>query len=159
MPLPYSQVPNIMYENMKRVSKCSLERIKVRLPFDMSCRPLPKGTICNVFCKTLHDDDNSCISPAIWTNLVEDVDTVLSFKGVNFNISIQCTTNRFCWFMGYVPHYTKNKDKKMFECSDGTKVPLCVSHSAYSKSVHEFLFLNAFNKENCETMVDNIYQI
>ena len=81
--------------------------------------------------------------------------TTIHFQGINMNIEISCAHNRFLWFMGYIPHFTKSCNNQYIESGEGVKSPLRMLHSAYSKSIHEFVFLNIFNKNNFKEAVNS----
>ena len=145
MPLPYSQVAYITSQKMAEVNNLVMKKKRFILPCSTSNRLLPKGTLCNVYEKPLHDDDNGCITPSIWTNLIEDEYSFIQFHSTNMKIQFRCTTTRFLWFMGYIPHMTKSEKRKHVKCGNNLKSPIRISHSAYSKSIHEFMYLHLFD--------------
>ena len=157
MPLPYSQVAYIASENMRMSAALALGRNRSVLPYIDGCRPFPKGTVCNVHKKPLHDDDNGCLTPSVWTNLIADADALISFYGTGMEVNFSCTEHRFCWFMGFVPHETHNKQKKNVTTESGGKSPMRISHSAYSKSMYEYLFLYVFSKKHINVAINNCY--
>ena len=104
-------------------------------------RIFPKGTVGMYNSKNLHDDKNGALTPSIWTSVVGKDGTTLTFYGVNFELSLDATEHRFCYFMGWIPHKTV--------CKDVTKdiYKMRVNHSAYSKPEYEHLALVLFHKK------------
>ena len=137
--LPYGTVPFIAYDNVDRAAKRVKGNNREYFPVP---RVFPKGTLGMYQTKTLHDDDNGAISPSLWSSIVGDDNTYLSFHGVNFEVKLVTSTFRFCWFMGWIPHKTTTtttgRSKKMAR----------INHSAYTKPEFE-QFANALLHQNC----------
>ena len=101
--------------------------------------------------KSLHDDDNGAITPAMWTSVVGTEHVELCFRGMWLNVSITATQSRFCWFMGFVPHKTCRK-----EGSPDDVFRVC--HSAYSKPAFEHLSLSVLRKEQMKATMDSVFE-
>ena len=148
--LPYGTLPFIGCKNLEKASEYLKEEdMKEYFPV---ARALPKGTLGMYPSKTMHDDDNGAISPSIWTSVVGDDDTTLTFYGVNFEVSLSTTTNRFCWFMGWIPHKSKSKNPRQ------KRNNMRVNHSAYTKPEFEHFVLTLLckNKKIYRATMNNI---
>ena len=157
MGLPYCMVPYIAYNNMSNAYDIISEKIKCRVYSKAGCRIFPKGTLCNTHKKDLHDDDNGCISPSVWTNLIGQNETTITFRTTQFHISFTCSTYRFALFMGYVPHYTfVEKCRSLDVPNIKKKSPCWFLHSAYTKSIYKYMALKVFGEDNVDKSCLNI---
>jgi hypothetical protein len=105
-PLPYGTAASIAAKQLTNACK-KADSLGNRLPCRDLCRPLPKGAIGLQKTKDLHDDGNSAVIPGIWTSVRGDDNVIFRFIGSDFNVFFRCSTNRFCWFVGWVPHKTE----------------------------------------------------
>jgi len=108
-PLPYCQTASIAAENIRNACNYA-ESLSIELPCRSLARELPKGATGIQQCKELHDDGNAAIIPGIWTSIRGDNNVVLRFLGTNMNICFTTTEERFCWFLGWVPHKTEMRE-------------------------------------------------
>jgi hypothetical protein len=109
------------------------------------CRPLPKGTLGMYPAKPLHDDGNSCIIPSMWQSVVGHDYLKLLFLGKQMKVEIRASHQRFCWFMGWIPHKTELlREVPTFR----------ICHSAYSKPELEHLTLALLNSSCMCATVD-----
>ena len=147
--LPYGSLPLMSYINMKRASDHLQNRKDIHDNFPVP-RIFPKGTIGMYKVKSLHDDENGALSPSIWASVVGHDDTVLTFYGVNFEVSFVTSTHRFCWFMGWVPH------KSSFESTNNYGDCLRINHSSYFKPEIEQLALAYLHQKNYRKTLSTI---
>ena len=157
--LPYAMVPVIMADNLKEANDLLEKKRGSKLPCSVCNRIYVKGTICNLHAKCLHDDENGALSPSIWTNIIGDDSSVLSFRGRKFNVSLLCGQQRFCWFMGYIPHESTidNSEKKYVVLPDGRMSPVRLSHSSYTKPEYEYLCLVLLNAKYRRKTISSLH--
>jgi hypothetical protein len=142
--LPYGTTAFLAADDLQ--SACDYASTKgLTFPCGSLCRPLPKGTLGMYPYKALHDDGNSCIIPSMWQSVVGHDFLNLVFVGKQMKVQIRASNQRFCWFMGWIPHKTELLgDDPLFR----------ICHSAYSKPEMEHLTLSLLNSSCMCATVD-----
>jgi len=144
--LPYSSTGLIARNNIEDADMMSKNRHRRSLPWAQWARVFPKGTIGGACTKDLHDDENACVSPGIWTSIEGDEAVSVCFYGHRMNVEFSATSKRFCWFMGWIPHKCYMPSRPSFRSSGQMKRER-VHHSAFSKPEYEHIGCFLFSRK------------